>query len=66
MNSAPAYQKYAGVFVGKTNRLYDDPTVLTTGETCIYKRTQAIMQYSNGIARLTASANLSFKAGKKL
>ena len=43
-----------------------DPTVLTADETCTYKRTQEIMRYSNEIARLTASPNPSFKAGKKL
>lgn len=47
-------------------RISDDPTILTVGETCTYKRTQEIMRYSNEIARLTASQNPSFMAGKKL
>ena len=47
-------------------RILDDPTVLSSDETCTYKRTQEIMRYSNEIARLTNSPNPSFKAGKKL
>lgn len=55
-----------GAVEAVAKKILDDPTVLSAGEAYTYKRTQEIMRYSNEIARLTASPNPSFKAGKKL
>ena len=48
------------------NAIRNNPDLLNV-ETCdTYKRTQEIMRYTNEIARMTSSANQSFKTGKTM
>ena len=48
------------------NAIRNNPDLLNV-ETCdTYKRTQEIMRYTNEIARMTSSANPSFKTGKTM
>ena len=48
------------------NAIRNNPDLLNV-ETCdTYKRTQEIMRYTNEIARMTSSANQSFKTGKAM